>query len=707
MKNIIENKNQRSASVSFKDNKKNKNINQKIKEGEINDNLNFNNKKGFHHRKRTSSYFFGSYLPDSNIFENNDKKEYNINPNLSIDKNEKHNNNENEKLNKNEMQNKLLYNLYNSENSNNLSLSFPSYDENNNNSEKIKKLESPEKKENKSCKNDNNIILEMNRKIENSTKSFITFKNSLKYMKDKEERTTPSYQLALQTDRKDGNNFYVATSNIIEEEKSSVIESKTEFSNKKEMICSDEGKNKKENDKRFLEEHNDIDIINNLNFYYGKINDKNDMSLKLNEIIIKNNKKEEDRRKFLTQNKMNLLNTFFTMSNTFLLNKFKDKENYLKKEKKYYDFDNNKLMKDKISSNGNYFKEKKITRKFCKKTLYCNNNAFTDNEIQKIEEISNLNNENNIETENTKKNISKIPHLSTMRKINNNIKNDSPINVLTKGSYKDIKTSNSNNSSSRNNSLLSKKLSKILVKNDSNRRNNIHSLKRIENLNNALTFIREKKKKKLNLDLEKRKYYGNNTYNFSYIKKLNNATYTSSLTNSNLNTNNSNTQSHSKSKSKEKMKILYRKSNSGSFNSKGEYISQKVEDNLKLESNKEKTIKCLKNKLLFSKLYEKIDALEKISSTSFSTKSFFVILCENKINQYKFNGLFKYYKDKEKFIKIYGDEKCPNYILFKDINVQNKYQIIEDNDASNILNNKFTLLNHFKSTNNAIILIKN
>ena len=102
-------------------------------------------------------------------------------------------------------------------------------------------------------------------------------------------------------------------------------------------------------------------------------------------------------------------------------------------------------MKDKISSNGNYFKEKKITRKFCKKTLYCNNNAFTDNEIQKIEEISNLNNENNTETENTKKNISKIPHLSTIRKINNNIKNDSPINVLTKGSYKDIKTSNSNN----------------------------------------------------------------------------------------------------------------------------------------------------------------------------------------------------------------------------------------------------------------------
>ena len=712
MKNIIENKNPRSASVSIKENKNNKNINQIIKDNEMNNNLNIDNKKGFHHRKRTSSYFLGSYLPDQNILESNDKKEYILNPNISIDKNEKDNNNENEKLKQNETPNKLIYNLINSENSNNLSLSFPSYDESNIN-EKLKKQESSEKKENKNYKIDNNAILEITKNVENSTKSFITFKNSLKYIKDKDERTTPSYQLALQADKKEQNNFYVAASNIIEEEKSSVIESKTEFSNKKEMNCQDEGNNKKENDKKILEEYDDINIINNLNnFYYGQINDKNNMSLKLNEIIIKNNKKEENRRKILTQNKMNLLNTFFTLPNTFLLNKFKEKENNLKKEKNYYDFNNNKLIKDKTNNNDEHLNNKKFTKKLYKKPLYYNTNSFTDNEVQKIEEINNLYNENNTETENTKKNIRKIPHLGNIKKINtNNNKNDSPINMLTKASYKDIKTtSNSNNSSSRNNSLLSKKLSKILLKNDSNKRYNLHSIKRMENLNNALTFIREKKSKKLNLDLEKKRYYNNNTYNCSYSKKINNATYTNSLTNSNLNTNNSNTQSHSKSKSKEKIKKIFKKSNSGSFNNKGEYISQNVEDNLKLESNKEKTIECLKNKLLFNKLYEKIDALEKISSTSFSTKSFFVILCENKRNQnqYKFNGLFKFYKDKGKFIKIYGDEKCPNYILFKDIKIQKKYIIFEDNSSSsNTSNNKFTLLNNFKSTNNAIILIKN
>ena len=180
MKNIIENKNPRSASVSIKENKNNKNINQIIKDNEMNNNLNIDNKKGFHHRKRTSSYFLGSYLPDQNILESNDKKEYNLNPNISIDKNEKDNNNENEKLKQNETPNKLIYNLINNENSNNLSLSFPSYDESNIN-EKLKKQESSEKKENKNYKIDNNAILEITKNVENSTKSFITFKNSLKY----------------------------------------------------------------------------------------------------------------------------------------------------------------------------------------------------------------------------------------------------------------------------------------------------------------------------------------------------------------------------------------------------------------------------------------------------------------------------------------------------------------------------------------------
>ena len=335
MKNEI--KNQRSVSASLKDNKSNKMKNQNIKEKE---NIT-NDKKGFHHRKRSSSYFLGSYIPDINLIENNYEEEHNIN----IDNVEKENNeNEKEETRKNEIQNKLIYNLINNEDSNNLSLSFPSYDEGNNNSVIIKKGDSTEVKQKDI---NNNIILELNEHSENSRKSFITFKNSLKYIKDKDERTTPSYQLALLADKKGGNNCYVTTSNIIEEEKSSMLESKTEFSNKKENILPDQ--EKKEN--KLLEYIKDININNNWNIYTGKNDDKIRMSLALNEIIIKNNKKEEYRRKILTQNKMNLLNTFFTISKPLVLNQKKDDkiENIYKKEKILNNPRNNKYLKNKVN----------------------------------------------------------------------------------------------------------------------------------------------------------------------------------------------------------------------------------------------------------------------------------------------------------------------------------------------------------------------
>ena len=695
MKNEI--KNQRSVSASLKDNKSNKMKNQNIKEKE---NIT-NDKKGFHHRKRSSSYFLGSYIPDTNLIENNYEEEHNIN----IDNVEKENNEkEKEETRKNEIQNKLIYNLINNEDSNNLSLSFPSYDEGNNNSVIIKKGDSTEVKQKDI---NNNIILELNEHSENSRKSFITFKNSLKYIKDKDERTTPSYQLALLADKKGGNNCYVTTSNIIEEEKSSMLESKTEFSNKKENILPDQ--EKKEN--KLLEYIKDININNNWNIYTGKNDDKIRMSLALNEIIIKNNKKEEYRRKILTQNKMNLLNTFFTISKPLVLNQKKDDkiENIYKKEKNLNNPRNNKYLKNKVNNNNDNFGKKKFVRKFVNKPLNCdiknNNHALTDNDTQKIEEINNLNNENILETENTKKNKNKIPHLSNIKKLNQKIKNDSPSNTLINAPYKGFKTSNSNNSSSRSNSLLSKKLNKIFTKNDS--RNNLHSMKRRENLNNALKFIKEKKRNKLDSDLEKGKYYNNNTYNYS--KKINNATYTNSLTNSNLNTNNSNTQSHSKSKSKDKNLKLNRKSNSGSFNIKEEYSSNNGENYINLECNLENTILCLRDKLLFNKVYEKVDVIEKIKSTCFPTKSFFVILCENKIdiNNFIFYGLYKFYKDQEKFIKIYGDERSPNYILLKDITEQKKYNIFVDINVVNTFVNKFILTNHFKSTNNAVLIVKN
>ncbi len=682
MKKNRQNRNQkRSISSNEKNIKK-----MEIKEKEKDDNI--NSKKGFHHRKRTSSYFLGSYLPDLNFIENNFQM---TNENENINDKEEENN---------IINNGLIYNLANIDNLNELSLSFPSYEENNNNSGAIKN-ENNEKTKNINVNNNN--ILDIVKKSENSSKSFITFKNSLKYLKDIDERATPSYQLALQADKKGGKNNYLASSNIIEEEKSSMIESKSEFSNKKDLFKLEKEKTEKE---KIQNEHADYFTDLNINNNW-KLENKNEMALALNEIIIKNNKKEEERKNYLSKNKKVLLNTFFTMSNILKTKEIKcNKEKYINSENNKNDMNKNNIesfsiLKNKINSNGEYF----IKKKFFKKSsnYYNQNYTFSEREIRLNNTTNNSNKENYIETD-FRKNMNKIPHLYNMRK-NQKIINDSPSDLLINIPYKSLKTSNSNNLSSRNNSQISKKLNKLLDKKDS--RSNIHSIKRRENLNNALLFIREKKSNKLN-DLEKKKYYNSNTYNISGNKKLTNITYTNSLTNSNMNTNNSNTQSHSKSK--EKPQHLLRNANSSSFVNKIEQIPQVSEIYTNIESNKEQTIMCLKYKLMFNKLYEKIDVLEKVNITSISSKNFYVILCDNKLNlnHFIFNSLFKYYKDKKKFIKIYGDEKNPNYILLKDIIEKKKFQIYEDNNS--IVNssvNTFTLTNHFKFTNNAMIFVKN
>ena len=679
MKKIKQNLNQRSISATEKNNKK-LSENEKANFDDNNNVL----KKGFHHRKRTSSYFLGSYLPDLNCIENNCQNLNNNDFKENIDNNKE--------MENNIINNRLIYNLINTENLNELSLSFPSYDDKINNSVIVK---NENKEKNKSINENNNIILDIAKNSENSSKSFITFKNSLKYLKDKDERTTPSYQLALQADKKGGKNNYLTSSNIIEEEKSSMIESKSEFSNKKDMFGLEKGK-EKENIKREPDDcFKNLNINNNWNFYSGNLDNKNEMALALNEIIIKNNKKEEERKNYLLKNKKVLLNTFFTMSN-IMKTKEINEEKYINSENNKNDMNKNdiesfRIFKNKINNNGEYFMKKRF---FKKSSNYYNQN-YTLSE-KEIRFNNNLNKEDNIEKENLRKNMNKIPHLYNLKKYQK-IVNDNTSDLL--------KTTNSNNLSSRNNSQISKKLNKIFDKKDS--RDNLHSIKRRENLNNALLFIKEKKKNKFN-DIEKKKYYSSNTYNISGTKKLTNITYTNSLTNSNMNTNNSNTQSHSKSK--EKPQHLLRNANSSTFVNKIEQIPQVSEIYTNIESNKEQTVICLKYKLMFNKLYEKIDVLEKVNITSFSSKNFYVILCDNKLNlnHFMFSSLFKYYKDKKKFIKIYGDEKNPNYILLKDIIEKKKFQIYEDNNS--IVNssvNTFTLINRFKFTNNAMIFVKN
>ena len=758
--NENQSKKQRSTSVLLNETKKDSITTNQI-EKENTNNSNTNYKKGFHHRKRTSSYFLGSYIPNTDLLENNQLNEEEINNNLNINNNLFKNNNEisNDETTSNEIKNKLINNLIDNDNSNNnISISFPSYDENNNNNSLIIKQDnSSNKKNNDKIENNNknekydknSIFYEMAKNSENSKscKSFISFKNSLKYIKDKDERTTPSYQLALQTDKKNGNNNYVTSSNIIEEEKSSMLESKSEFSNKKDIFFFEKKRienNKDEKIKNNMENKKDnknildnINIEDNINFVnnnnFNNVNniqnyENNKMSLALNEIIIRNNKKEENKRKYLTKNKMALLNTFFNMSKTLQINEDKNRnkiENYIIHKDKEKNKENKDIKDDR--NNLDYFTKKKYISKFLKKSF---NNKRTGNTIintensylnsmqnlnnnlnlncqerfsinsQIYQENNNNDNYENINNNNLKKNSYKIPHLANVKKkYQQKLTYNSNTNLI-ETPFKKIKITNLNNNFS---------IRKINQRNKKNiqKERNFHTLKRIENLNNALSFIREKKKiNKTNSNIDKKKYINNNTCNCSNLKNNKLSGYsTSFFTNSNSNIN---TQSHSQSKEKNKkpQKFL-RKANSGSFNSKGEYLSQSGEEISNIESNKEQIVLCLKYKLSFNKLYEKIDALEKINSTNFSDKSFFIILCDNKINQFIFSGLFKYYHDKERYIKIYGDERSPNYILLKDIKGKVKYKIYEDNSQTNSSICSFILINQFKFTSNAIIIIKN
>ena len=773
--NEIKSKKIRSTSaISKEKNNIPNNFNQSEKENtniENNNNINSNCKKGLHHRKRTSSYFLGSYIPNSNILENNQgKDDDDINVNLNINNNLYNNLYENSKDkdedNSNEIKNKFIYNLINNDSNNNISFSFPSYDENNtNNSLIIKQQNSSNKKSNNKSnnKNDNynrnNIYYEMAKDAENSSncKSFISFKNTLKYIKDKDVRTTPSYLLALQTDKKNGNNNYVTSSNIIEEEKSSMMESKSEYSNKKEMFHFEKKRlqdNTNEKVKYILEDidgnnkNNDDNVNNetiiNNNAIFKNYKDKKRMkkqisdnnsiqdesskfSSALNEIIIKNNKKEEIRRKYLTKNKMTLLNTFFTMSKTLQMNEEKINskikiENY--KDDK--DKDINKIVEKKENNNLNYYMKRKYVNKFLKKSFtnkrvidphinmegqYLNSMNNLNNNMNlnvserytinsQLNHDNNTNNDENYENINLKKNLNKIPHLTNVKsKFQRKLMNDSASNIIDTPFRKLKTTTSNNNSSSRKNSLKN-------VKND----RTFQTLKRLENLNNALSFIREKKKiNKSNTNIDKKKY-NNSTFNYSNSNNSNlnnkpNGHSNSFFTNSNANTN---TRSHSQSKEKNnKIPKYLRKANSGPFNSKGELLSQSGEETSVIESNKKQIVLCLKYKLSFHKLYEKIDALEKINSTNLSNKSFFLILCDYKDNQFFFSGLFKYYHDKERYIKIYGDERSPNYILFKDIKGRMKYKIYEDNNQINSSISSFILINHFRFTSNALIIIKN
>ena len=789
-----------------------------------------NSVKSFH-RKTTTSYFYGSYL--SSNLENDLYNNLNIDEIINDKKNDdsmtnnQYSKEKNTSLNSNKEDNFEVIN----------NVSFHSYELDSNHNSTPEKIEenSNENVINGNIKNGQNIINKDNINIEEKDnkcivdKSFVPFKNHLKYIIDKEERATKSYLLALgMTTNQNKNNEkeqYLPTASVIEEEKSDLIDSKSEFSNrkkstKKNFYLEDSLNNtknliiaKKENKpniKKNLDEKNkdkksdindnengciknknntDANINgNNSNYLLGKKDENsmngnqkfnNKMSDALKEIISKNHKKEENKRKYLKKNKIILLNSFFNMTYKGKLNEM-DINNETK--------ENNKTVFKKTENNNQEGKASckiKIEKKF----PFLEKRKKLDNFI-----ISNMI-KKRYNTENNNENIIKNNHNTTMQnKINskfilnsdkknmifNNLNNSINSNLNsnpTSNLTSNLNTQNSNNKTfiMNDNKIRTKKAvitkieyrprSKIphlrqkIIDKKEMINNNINSvtitknkalnkkyLSKIMNIPHKKThsFTKDKiflnEKENISLQSMKQMKTINKAFNLIRIGRLNSKNKnntlskksTNSINNKNKHSNSSSftgaTRSNSKSSRSKDKKIVVNKANSSSFNYKNESSSSFICDENSFRcSNKKHTIITLKENLIYSKSYIKIDVLEKIIKTFNSDSSFFIIFCEKyiKVNNDKndgdniqnenfillFKSLMKYYKNQNRFIKIYGDQRAPNVISVRNININNFYIyqtkcFQKPNKDISDISLIFEPINEIKFTTNAIILCK-
>ena len=797
------------------------------------------------HRKMASSYFLGSYISGDELHKfmqeykgvNKDNKNNNKykndnginNNNLNIyDKNDINN------LKDLLLKNKNDYNL-NENNKNNdkekitplANSSFYSYsiedeNENKNNDKKtnenqdngsiIIRGDNADESLTNNCETKSNSYannpfyeLEKNSEKYNKDKSFIPIKNGLKYLKDKEERVTESYLMALnggELSKKNEKNQYLPTASIIEEEKSELIESTSkkqsiikgtklikEINFKKKKIENEFNLIKNNDDilEKSNEDENKENIDVNINNNNNNNNNKNSdidiydnttvkkcpkLDFDLNKIKIKNNCKEEKKRKCLRKNKENLLKCFYNLScnksipssSTSLIN------------------NNSSIQKN----DGNGISNNNINNINYNQLLNKNNKIIINNNINNINKIS-INKEKNKELiKSSSRTLIRLPP-NIIRKKRNFSYSGGYISFLYRQRF------NTENSDPKNNEKVKYNISKyIYKKNDKNIIYHIYSnncrenhIKKklnksmnnqilsgiknnpkmkiphkkfdkslINNKNNELSSkninIYNNKEKKILLDKSHRRAISiskDNIVNIinkkmtkiGEIERINIINKGDSLLFCDMKTNfdSSKILNHRKKQNKDNFKIpthsdsnsfrgkekirdkiinnknskkkLYlRKANSGMLNTKFESeIEDKNEFDINI-SNKNQTFIILKEKIKFLKTYEKNDVLEKINKTLNCNKSNFIILCDNNNGIFIFHGLFKYYENQKRFIKIYGNEKVPNVILIKNINSSN-YIMYENKIIQNEENKTqffFDQIHIFYFSFNSIIICK-
>ncbi len=334
------------------------------------------------------------------------------------------------KKNLNETSNKenvsSLINYYTNDCNYNTNISFPSFENENNGSVIIKTYENENEKNSNSNINCNIFTqLEKNNIKNPSLKSFIPIVNTLKFVKEKEENATPSYLLALGV--QNGNNHkneYIQKGQIIEEEKSEMLITESELSNKKKI--------KKNTDyismkfKNNLKNYNNYQYKNNNNGSQNFINEKKnineenkEMIITLNRIMKKTNEKELKRRQVISKHKKDLLSIFFTLtkynnnnSNTlnYNNNSHQHRKEYSKEDKQVFNIEKPKFRRT-LSQGCSYVNSIRIKTK-SKEKINSERIDLSKNKKNKIPNKMNLSKKNNyvplLNLQNN--NITYIPH---------------------------------------------------------------------------------------------------------------------------------------------------------------------------------------------------------------------------------------------------------------------------------------------------------
>ena len=590
--------------------------------------------------------------------------------------------------------------------------------------------------------------------LHSTTKSFIPLVNTLKFVREKEENATESYLLALGFDKEEKNKDYNVGS-VIEEEKSDMLISESDFSSKKKILAKFGASpigttvgiavKKKELDgvNVNLNEIKFEDLLNNKGMLCSNNNNEKEskFSLTINEMMKRKEEKDKNHRNQLTNNKMCLLNTFYTLTNAKggnnqnANNNNNNNNNNMQVKNIIHQISKNeqKTHSQRIIENKRASKYKKNPNNTTT-SIYENNNNNTNINSNKGPKKTRRTLSQNMNSTHTAHHShkSKIDQ-ETTRKINELLlKNNIKIHhSKTKSKDKAIPFTNTNTNNNNNNSTTTTLRHKLIIPNHklssiSHNKNqtadlsvlngetdsipkipikNLHyhikkktiadlshitndkdevQLTKNPNFSNTLTLIQSHRNSKISI-------HNNQNHNNNILNNINNNNTSQFGTN---NTTSANTHSHThtrtytrsnsrSSRTKEKAVDVNQQNVNGCFKKTKSQcnfhcvlpisVNKHNSSNNVNVGNYVQTANTLKHKLGYMKSYEKKDVIDKILAST--SCGYYLIMCDNKKShsgnaEFMFMGLFKYYGDKERFIKIYGNEKCQNVVQLKQITTQ-------------------------------------